>query len=137
MPLNGYNLTHAKKKLLRRWKGVHEHFSSRLKSQKSFTLTVPWNLAKLRGDLSWNRCTSTPHRIGKKWGFAERASAQDLRKGLVQYCLQSGLDEKWWADSMEFYCYLQNIQDLLSDGKTPYERRFGVPFFLARLFRLE
>ena len=29
---------------------------------------------------------------------------------------------------MECYCYLRNIQDLLSDGKTPYERRFGEPF---------
>ena len=29
---------------------------------------------------------------------------------------------------MECYCYLQNIQYLLSDGKTPYERRFGKPF---------
>ena len=27
---------------------------------------------------------------------------------------------------MECYCYLRNIQDLLSDGKTPYERRFHV-----------
>ena len=42
--------------------------------------------------------------------------------------LQSGLDKEWWADSMECYCYLRNIQDLLSDGKTPYERRFGMPF---------
>ena len=42
--------------------------------------------------------------------------------------LQSGLDNEWWADSMECYCYLRNIQDLLSDGKTPHERRFGVPF---------
>ena len=41
--------------------------------------------------------------------------------------LQSGLDEKWSADSMECYCYLRNTQDLLSDGKTPYERRFGMP----------
>ena len=32
------------------------------------------------------------------------------------------------ADSMECYCYLRNMQDLLSDGKTPYERRFGIPF---------
>ena len=24
--------------------------------------------------------------------------------------------------------YLRNIQDLLSDGKAPYERRFGEPF---------
>ena len=29
---------------------------------------------------------------------------------------------------MECYCSLRNIQDLLSDGKTPYERRFGMPF---------
>ena len=41
--------------------------------------------------------------------------------------LQSGLDESWWADSMEWYASLRNIQDLLSDGKTPYERRFGEP----------
>ena len=41
--------------------------------------------------------------------------------------LQSGLDEKWWADSMECYTYLRNILDLLSDGKTPFERRFGKP----------
>ena len=41
--------------------------------------------------------------------------------------LQSGLDNEW-ADSMECYCYLRDMQDLLSDGKTPYERRFGIPF---------
>ena len=29
---------------------------------------------------------------------------------------------------MECYTYLRNIQDLLSDGKTPYERRCGMPF---------
>ena len=29
---------------------------------------------------------------------------------------------------MECYCYLGNIQDLLSDGKTPNDRRFGEPF---------
>ena len=42
--------------------------------------------------------------------------------------LQSGLTGEWWADSMKCYCYLRNIQDLLSDGKTPNERRFGIPF---------
>ena len=29
---------------------------------------------------------------------------------------------------MECYCYLRTIQDRLSDGKTPYERRFGERF---------
>ena len=29
---------------------------------------------------------------------------------------------------MECYTYLRNVTDLLSDGKTPYERRFGQLF---------
>ena len=29
---------------------------------------------------------------------------------------------------MECETYLRNVTDLLSDGKTPYERRFGKPF---------
>ena len=29
---------------------------------------------------------------------------------------------------MECYTYLRNVTDLLSDGKTPYEGRFGQPF---------
>ena len=29
---------------------------------------------------------------------------------------------------MECYTYPRNVTDLLSDGKTPYERRFGKPF---------
>ena len=32
-----------------------------------------------------------------------------------------------WADSMQFYCHLRNVEDLLSDGKTPHERRFEEP----------
>ena len=31
-------------------------------------------------------------------------------------------------NAMECYAYLRNIQDLLSDGKTPYERRLEKPF---------
>ena len=74
-------------------------------------------------DLSWNHCTSTPHRSETN-GIAERA-VRRVKEGTSAVLLQSGLDEHWWADSMECYTYLRNIQDLLSDGKTPYERRFG------------
>ena len=76
-------------------------------------------------DLSWNHCTSTPHRSETNV-IAERA-VRRVKEGTSAVLLQSGLDEKWWADSMECCCYLRNIQDLLSDGKTPYERRFGIP----------
>ena len=73
-------------------------------------------------DLSWNHCTSTPHRSETN-GIAERA-VRRVKEGTSVILLQSGLNENWWADSMECYTYLQNIQDLLSDGKTSYERRF-------------
>ena len=65
--------------------------------------------------------------IRNKWDCWE-SSAQSVIEGTSAVLLQSGLDEKWWADSMECYSYLRNIQDLLSDGKTPYERRFGEQF---------
>ena len=77
-------------------------------------------------ELSWNHRTSTPHR-SKANGTAERA-VRKVTEGTSAVLLQSGLDNEWWADSMECYTYLRNIQDLLSDGKTPYERRFGEPF---------
>ena len=77
-------------------------------------------------DLSWNHCTSTPHRSETN-GIAERA-VRRVKEGTSAVLLQSGLNESWWADSMECYTYLRNVTDLFSDGKTPYERRFGKPF---------
>ena len=74
-------------------------------------------------DLSWNHCTSTPDRSETN-GNAERA-VRRVKEGTSAVLLQSGLDENWWVDSMERSTYLRNIQDLLSDEKTPYERRFG------------
>ena len=50
-----------------------------------------------------------------------------LKEGTSAVLLQSGLDEKWSADSVECYTYLRSVTDLLSDGKTPCERRFGEP----------
>ena len=81
---------------------------------------------KACGDLSWNHCTSTPHRSETN-GIAERA-VRRVKEGTSAVLLQSGLNESWWADSLECYTYLRNVTDLLSDGKTPYERRFGQPF---------
>ena len=77
-------------------------------------------------DLPWNHCRSTPHRSETN-GIAERA-VRKIKEGTSAVLLQSDLDEKWWADYMECSCYLRNIQDLLSDEKTPHEMRFGAPF---------
>ena len=56
-------------------------------------------------------------RIANKWDYSESSTK----------CEQRGLDEKGRTDSMECYTYMRNVQDLLSDGKTPHERRFGEP----------
>ena len=58
-------------------------------------------------------------------GLPKEQCGEEGTSGIL---LQPGLNEEWWADSMESCCYLRNIQDLLSDGKTPHERRFGMPF---------
>ena len=77
-------------------------------------------------DLSWNHCASTPHRSETN-GIAERA-VRRAKEGTSAVLLQSGLNVNWWVDSLECYTYLRNVTDLLPDGKTPYERRFGQPF---------
>ena len=50
--------------------------------------------------------------------MAERA-VRGVKEGTSAVLSQSGLGNEWWADSMECYFYLRNIQDLLADGKTP------------------
>ena len=125
-PPNKSSRIRARQQLLRKPKESCKSSWSRIGNLKSFTLTIPWNLAKPGEDLSWNHCTSTPHRSETN-GIAERA-VRRVKEGTSAVLLQSGLNENWWADSMECYTYLRNVTDLLSDGKTPYERRFGQPF---------
>ena len=68
-------------------------------------------------------CTSTPHR-SETIGIAERA-VRRVKEGTSAVLLQSGLNESWWADSMECYTYLRRVTDLLSDGKTPMKNVLG------------
>ena len=95
-------------------------------NQKSFTLTIPWNSSKLV-KISLGIIARLHHTDRRQNGIAERA-VRRVKEGTSAVSLQSGLNESRWADSMECYTYLRNVTDLLSDGKTPYERRFGQPF---------
>ena len=81
---------------------------------KSFTLTIPWNLAKLVKifpGISVRR-----HHRSETKGIGERA-VRRVKESTSAVLLQSGLNESWWADSMECYTYLRNVTDLLSDGR--------------------
>ena len=125
-PLNGSNRVRVKQKLHRKPREACKSSWSPRGNLKSFTLTIPWNSAKACEDLSWNHCTSTPHR-SETHRIAERV-VRRIKEGTSAVLLQPGLNESWWADSMECCTYLRNVTDLLSDGKTPCERRFGQPF---------
>ena len=123
-PLNVSKHICAKQKLHRKLKEACKSFWSPTGSQKSFTLRIRWNSAN-PVKIS-HHCTSTPHRSETN-GIAERA-VRRVKEGTSVVLLQSGLNESWLADSMECKTCLRNVTDLLSDGKTPYERRFGQPF---------
>ena len=112
LPLNGFNLFGAKPKLLRRRKGVYESFSSRSKSRKVIFLI--WQILRRFIMQSPNFDTSS---IRDTNGIAERA-VRRIKEGTSAVLLQSGLDEKWRADSMECCCCLRNVQmgKLLMNG---------------------
>ena len=111
----------AKQKLHKKFKEACKSFWSPIGSQKSFTLTIHWNSA--------NPVKISPGIIARLHhtnGIAERA-VRRVKGGTSAVMLQSFLNESWWVDSIECHTYLRNVTDLLSDGKTPYERRFGKP----------
>ena len=78
-------------------------------TKSRFTLTIPWNLAKLVKNYHVITERQTPHRSQTN-GIAERA-VRRVKEGTSAVLLQSDLDTERWKDSMECYCYLRNIQD--------------------------
>ena len=71
---------------------------------------------KVCEDLSWNHCTSTPHRSETN-GIAERA-VRRVKEG-------TSAGQVWMKIGG---LILWNVKPTCLLGKTPYERRFGEPF---------
>ena len=126
LPLNGSRHIRAKPKTSQETQRSLQKFLEPDRKPKVIYTDNSLEFGKACEDLSRNHCTSTPRR-SETHGIVERVLRR-VNEGTSAVLLQSGLDETWWADSMECYTYLRNVTDLLSDGKTPYERRFGQPF---------
>ena len=109
-PPNGSSRIRAKQKLLSKHKGACKSFLEPNRKPEVIYTDNSLEFGRACGDLSWNHCTSTPHRSETN-GIAERA-VRSVKEGTSAALLQSGLDENWWADSMECYTNLRNIQDL-------------------------
>ena len=131
-PPNGSRHIRAKQKLHKKPRQACKSSWSQIGSLKSFTLTIPWNSAKLVKISPGIIVRPTPHRSETN-GIAERA-VRRVKEGTSAVLLQSGLNESWWADSMECYTYL-HVTDLLSDWKTPMKDVLG-NHFKDRLFHL-
>ena len=114
------------KKSFRKHKGACKSSWKPRGSLKSFTLTIPSNLASLARN--YPGITGCRHHTDQQQMGLLKGAVRRVKEGTSAVLLQSGLNENWWADPMECYTYLRNVTDLLSDGKTPYERRFGQPF---------
>ena len=128
-PPNRSRHIRANTKLLRKHQGACKSSWSQLGGLKSFILTILWNSEKLV-KIFPGIIVRLHHHTDRRLMVLQKKQCADWKKTPLLYCLllQSGLNESWWADSMECYTYLRNVTDLLSDGKTPYERRFGQPF---------
>ena len=125
LPLSGFNLIRVKQRLHMRRKEVYQNSWSRHTKPKVIHTDNSSEFGKSYEGLAWNHRTSTPHRSETN-GIAETA-VRRVKERTSAVLLQSGLDERW-SDSMECYCCLRNVKDLLEDVKTLYERRFGEPF---------
>ena len=86
-----------------------------------YTQTIRWNLEKLVKTV--NGTIVRPHSSAGDKRNCRKISKKSQRGHFIFFSLQSGLDEQWWAQPMECCCYCRNVQDLLSDGNTPHERR--------------
>ena len=126
LPLSGFNLIRVKTKILHETEKRLRKFLDPSQKTKVIYTDNSLEFGKSCEDLTWNHRTSTLHRSETN-DIAARAFRR-VEEGTSAVLLQSGLDERWWSDSMECYCSLQNVQDFLTDVKTPYERRFGEPF---------
>ena len=98
-PLNGFNLARAKRKLLRRRKRVDGYFSTRLKCWNSFTLTIRWNWANLLK--IYHGIIVLPQLIDLRRTALLNKQCAGVKEVTSAAIMQWGLDEQWWADSME------------------------------------
>ena len=111
-PPKGSRHIRAKQKLHKKPREACKSSWSQIGSLKLFTLTIPWKSAKpvkfFPGIIVRQHLTVQRQMVLHRERYAES------RKELLQYSCNPAWIEKWWVDSMECYCYLRNIQGLLS-----------------------
>ena len=99
---------------------VHQ---SRRRSQKLFIRFFHKNLAST--GMNYHGIIEQLHFIDQKTSESAERAVRREKGGTSAVLLQSGSDDEWWSDSMKCCCYLRDDQNLLTDGKSQKERRYG------------
>ena len=115
LPLNGLNHIRVKTKTSYETEKSPRKFLDPSQKLKVIYTDNSSEFGKSCEEISRTHRTSTPYRSETN-GIAERAFRR-VKEGTSAVLLQSGLDERWWSDSMDCFCYLRNVQDPLADGK--------------------
>ena len=76
-------------------------------------------------DLGWRHHAATPGRPQTN-GRAER-TVRSVLEGTRTLLEQSGLPARWWSRAARSFCTSYNATKITSNGKTPWENRFGCP----------
>ena len=82
---------------------------------------------RAREDSCWDHDKSIPYRPETN-GIPKHA-VRRVKEGTCALLARSGLSEMWWAEVMECFCCLRNIQDKLAHRKSPFFQKkiFGTP----------
>ena len=90
-PLNGSKHIHVKTKTSQETQRSLQKFLEPVRNPKVIYTENSLEFGKACEDISWNHCTSTPHRSETN-GIAERA-VRRIKEGTSAVLLQSGLNE--------------------------------------------
>ena len=120
-PPNGSSRIRAKQKLSQETQWSLQKFLEPNRKPEVIYTDNSLEFAKACEDLSWNHCTSTPHR-SETSGIAERAVCR-VKEGTSSVLLQSGLGRYHGM-----FSYLRNVQVLLSDRKHHVRETFWRTF---------
>ena len=118
LPRNGFNLIRVKQRRHKRRRKSLRKFLEPSHKPKVIYTDNSMEFGKACEILARNHRTSTPHQ-SETHSVAGRAVRRG-KEGTSAVLLQSGLDKRWWSDSMECYCYLQNVQDFLAGAMVKY-----------------
>ena len=106
---NGFKGTHAKPDQVRKSREVLEHSYIQKKKPIIYLFDKSLEFIQACEELNWNHERSTETN-----GIAER-SARRVKENTSSALIQSGVQEGWWAEAMERYCFLRKVKDLSAE----------------------